>query len=180
MSLPECIYGTFIYCGWATDNLLRFRWLNPPPSTANLPTPSVPPVAFHRQQVRAGDDDGEALGAGDGDVETVFGEQKAYVARQGVVDFINPEAFSIAAMSLAEGLCRQKTATKSLLILAGNDYARRRALPAGQAGPHSGAFNKGIKDKRCSAPRHGALPGLAAWRSVPAPRQRRLARAMRR
>jgi hypothetical protein len=41
-------------------------------------------VAFHRQQVRAGDDDGEALGAGDGDVEAVFREQKADVARQGV------------------------------------------------------------------------------------------------
>ena len=49
---------------------------------------------------------------------------------------------------LSEGLSRQKTAAKSLLILAGNDHARRRALPAGPAGPHSGAFNREIKVER--------------------------------
>ena len=40
-------------------------------------------VAFHGQQVRAGDDDGQALGAGDGNVEAVFREQEADVAGQG-------------------------------------------------------------------------------------------------
>ena len=41
----------------------------------------------------------------------------------------------------------------ALLLLAGNDHARRRALPAGVAGPHSGAFNKGIKVKPSRADR---------------------------
>ena len=47
----------------------------------------------------------------------------------------------------------------ALLLLAGNDHARRRALPVGSAGPYSGAFNRGIKVKvhrRCAviAPCH--------------------------
>ncbi|MDP2832639.1 MAG: hypothetical protein Q8Q28_04975, partial [Pseudomonadota bacterium] len=42
---------------------------------------------------------------------------------------------------LSEGLSRQKTAAKSLLILAGNGPARRRALPADPKTAHSGAFN---------------------------------------
>ncbi len=46
---------------------------------------------------------------------------------------------------LSEGLSRQKTAAKSLLILAGSGPARRRALPANLAGPHSDSFNRGIK-----------------------------------
>ena len=33
----------------------------------------------------------------------------------------------------------------ALLLLAGNDHARRRALPAGSAGTHSGVLNRGIK-----------------------------------
>jgi hypothetical protein len=33
----------------------------------------------------------------------------------------------------------------ALLLLAGNDHARRRALPDNPAGPHSDAFNKGFK-----------------------------------
>ncbi len=45
---------------------------------------------------------------------------------------------------LSEGLSRQKTAAKSLLILAGNDHARRRALPDNSADPHSNASNRGI------------------------------------
>ena len=36
----------------------------------------------------------------------------------------------------------------ALLLLAGNDHARRRALPAVPAGPHSGAFNREIKVER--------------------------------
>ena len=42
---------------------------------------------------------------------------------------------------LSEGQSRQKTAAKSLLILAGPGPLRRRALPANPPGPHSGAFN---------------------------------------
>jgi len=42
---------------------------------------------------------------------------------------------------LSEGLSRQKTAAKSLLILAGNGHARRCALPAGTPAAHTGAFN---------------------------------------
>ncbi len=41
-----------------------------------------------------------------------------------------------------------KAATTLLLLLAGNDHARRRALPAAPAGPHSGAFNREIKVER--------------------------------
>jgi len=40
----------------------------------------------------------------------------------------------------------------ALLLLAGNDHARRRALPAGLAGPKSGVFNRGIKDNRSWMP----------------------------
>ncbi|MDP2433233.1 MAG: hypothetical protein Q8O33_14575, partial [Pseudomonadota bacterium] len=42
---------------------------------------------------------------------------------------------------LSEGLSRQKTAAKSLLILAGPGPLRRRALPADSKTAHSGAFN---------------------------------------
>ena len=42
---------------------------------------------------------------------------------------------------LSEGLGRQTTAAKSLLILAGPGPRRRRALPADPTNPHSGAFN---------------------------------------
>jgi len=48
---------------------------------------------------------------------------------------------------LSEGLSRQKTAAKSLLILAGSGHARHRALPVDPAGPHSDAFNRGFKDQ---------------------------------
>ena len=46
---------------------------------------------------------------------------------------------------LSEGLSRQKTAAKSLLILAGSGHARHRALPDNPADPHSDASNRGIK-----------------------------------
>ena len=42
---------------------------------------------------------------------------------------------------LSEGLSRQKTAAKSLLILAGPAPLRRCALPAVSKTAHSGAFN---------------------------------------
>ena len=46
---------------------------------------------------------------------------------------------------LSEGLSRQKTAAKSLLILAGSGHARHRALPVDSVGPHSDTFNRGFK-----------------------------------
>ena len=42
---------------------------------------------------------------------------------------------------LSEGLSRQKTAAKSLLILAGPAPPRRRALPGSPKTAHSGASN---------------------------------------
>ena len=46
---------------------------------------------------------------------------------------------------LSEGLSRQKTAAKSLLILAGPAPLRRCALPGGPKNAHSGAFNRGFQ-----------------------------------
>ncbi len=62
-------------------------------------------------------------------------------ATRSITRFSDRLAALLLMKPLSEGLSRQKTSAKSLLILAGLGPLRRRALPAGPKTTHSAAFN---------------------------------------